>query len=139
MFSLLPVALCVHPSIVMKINSREWPFSSCKHHIVILFGVFKLSWFSPIQGFHVKSLCLYLLFSFVVSFICLLAGSGRLHIHIKVGLCWVGFCFLCSFYWHKRPTPSTLYPKCEHCLELGLEYISSTLTMYRQRELTEEK
>ena len=31
--------------------------------------------------------------------------------------------------WHKRLTPSTLYRKCEHVLELGLEYISPTLTL----------
>ena len=32
--------------------------------------------------------------------------------------------------WPKRPTPSTLYPKCEHAHKLGLEYISLTLTLY---------
>ena len=35
--------------------------------------------------------------------------------------------------WHKRPTPSTLYPKCEHAYKLGLEYISLTLTLYAKQ------
>ena len=37
--------------------------------------------------------------------------------------------------WHKRPTPSTLYPTCEHVLRLGLEYISPTLTFTHRWEL----